>query len=71
MTLEKILDKYLNEGNSETLPEFVWRRVKEEFNRKQEDVYDDIMDVMAGNKKGNEFEQNFAKELMKEYEKKK
>ena len=49
------------------LPDYLYKRVCEEFNRRIEDVYQDMLDVMTGTKQGNEFEREFTRRVYKAY----
>lgn len=49
------------------LPEFLYKRVCEEFSYKVEQVYQDMLDVMTGNKTGNEFEREFTRRVYERY----
>jgi len=53
------------------LPDYLYKRVSEEFNRRIEDVFRDMLDVMSGNKQGNQFEREFTRRVYESYLKQK
>ena len=51
------------------LPDYLYKRVCEEFNHRVDDVYQDMLDVMTGTKQGNTFEREFTRRVYESYQK--
>ncbi len=50
------------------LPEFVYQEVQKDFNRRIDDIYEETMDVMTGNRIGNQFMKKYCQALLKRWE---